>query len=44
MGEFMAKKTKQKVGKKNDIGDVAWELFKRTGVASHYLFYKKLND
>ena len=40
----MANKNKQKVNKKGDIGDVAWELFRTTGIASHYLFYKKLND
>ena len=36
----MAKKQKKKG--KDDIGDVAWQLFKSTGFASHYLFYKKL--
>ena len=29
--------------KKDSVADVAWEMFTRTGVASHYLFYKKLD-
>jgi len=39
----MAKNQKPKNNKKDDIGEVAWELFKTTGIASHYLFYRKLN-
>ena len=37
----MAKKKEK--NKKDDLGDIAWELFKKTGYASHYMFYKKLD-
>ncbi len=37
----MAKK--QNKNKQDSIADVAWEMFTRTGIASHYLFYKKLD-
>ncbi len=37
----MAKK--QKVVKKDSITDVVWEMFKSTGIAAHYMFYKKLD-
>ncbi len=39
----MAKKQKQKNNKKDELGEVCWELFKRTGFASYYLFYKELD-
>ncbi len=28
--------------KKDMIEDVAWNLFRKTGVVAHYLFYKEL--
>ncbi len=34
---------KRKNNKKDDIADVAWELFKTTGIAAHYMLYKKLD-
>ena len=37
------KKEKNKKDKKDGIADVAWEMFTRTGIAAHYLFYKKLD-
>lgn len=30
--------------KEYKIADFAWELFKNTGIASHYMFYKKLDE
>ena len=28
--------------KKDMVEDVAWNLFKKTGIVAHYLFYKEL--
>ena len=28
--------------KKDEIQDVAWNLFSKTGIVSHYLFYKEI--
>ena len=37
----MEKRTSKQ--KKDMVADVAWQLFKKTGVVAHYLFYKKVD-
>ncbi len=33
-----------KDNKKEKVSDIVWQMFKKTGNVSHYLFYKKLDE
>ena len=35
-----------KKGKKKEykVADYAWEMFKNTGIAAYYMFYRSLDD
>ena len=34
---------KKRKAKKDVVADVAWKLFKETGMVAHYLFYKEMD-
>ena len=36
------KKEKNKI-KRDMVADVAWQMFEKTGIVAHYLFYKEMD-